>query len=119
MYLYSLHCLHDFHYLYETIYRYRADPRDPPTRQALANAEGRTVEGVSKEDIARDAEAIGQLMEVVLTQEKDDKEKVKVGGRWREGGGGRVADREGKGEWEAGWLGRGEGVSDPSVALVS
>ncbi|CAM9509222.1 unnamed protein product, partial [Laminaria digitata] len=58
--------------------RYRADPRDPPTREALANAEGRTVEGVSKEDIKRDAEAIGQLMEAVLTQEKEEKEKAKA-----------------------------------------
>ena len=52
------------------------------------------MEGVSKEDIARDAEAIGQLMEAVLTQEKDEKEKAKVGGGWngdegwRKGGGG-------------------------------
>eukprot|EP00904_Undaria_pinnatifida_P012334 jgi/Undpi1/8230/HiC_scaffold_25.g10700.m1 len=58
--------------------RYKADPRDPPTREALANAEGRAVEGVSKEDIKRDAEAIGQLMEAVLSKEKQEKEQARV-----------------------------------------
>eukprot|EP00903_Cladosiphon_okamuranus_P012128 g11379.t1 len=56
--------------------RYGADPRDPPTREALARNEGRSVEGVSREDVARDAEAIEQLIEIVLLKEKDDTEKT-------------------------------------------
>lgn len=59
--------------------RYGADPRDPLTREALARAEGRAIEGVSQVDLARDAEAIEQLMEIVLQKEKEDKEKSKVG----------------------------------------
>lgn len=51
------------------------DPRDPPTREALAQSEDRPVEGVSQENLARDAEAIGLLMERVLTAEKKEKEK--------------------------------------------
>lgn len=51
--------------------RYGADPRDPPTREALAKAEGRTVEGVAKEDVSRDAAAIGELIETVLSHEKE------------------------------------------------
>ncbi|CAM9239149.1 unnamed protein product [Pylaiella littoralis] len=58
--------------------RYGADPRDPLTREALARAEGRAIEGVSQVDLARDAEAIEQLMEIVLQKEKEDKEKSKV-----------------------------------------
>ena len=49
------------------------------------------MEGVSKEDIARDAEAIGQLMEAVLTQEKEKKEKAKVSTGWN-----------GRGRWSGG-----------------
>ncbi|CAM9400226.1 unnamed protein product, partial [Ectocarpus sp. 4 AP-2014] len=58
--------------------RYGADPRDPPTREALARAEGRRVEGVSQEDLARDAAAIEQLMEAVLLKEKQETEKAKA-----------------------------------------
>ena len=36
------------------------------------------MEGVSKEDIKRDAEAIGQLMEAVLSKEKQEKEQARV-----------------------------------------
>lgn len=57
--------------------RYGADPRDPPTREALARNEGRSLEGVAQDDVARDAEAIEQLMEIVLQKEKDDTEKAK------------------------------------------
>ena len=56
-------------------HRYGADPRDPPTREALARTEGRSLEGVSREDIARDAEAIEQLMEIVLQKERRDTDK--------------------------------------------
>lgn len=52
------------------------DPRDPPTREALARTEGRSLEGVSREDVARDAAAIEQLMEIVLQKEKDETEKM-------------------------------------------
>lgn len=69
-----------FEYVYFShvyIRRYGADPRDPPTRAALALAEGRDVEGISQEDVARDAEAIGRLMEAVLSVEK---QQIKVCG---------------------------------------
>lgn len=59
--------------------RYGADPRNPPTREALARMEGRSLEGVSQEDVARDAEAIEQLMEITLRQEKDETKKAQVG----------------------------------------
>lgn len=63
--------------LSSSVDRYGADPRDPPTREALARNEGRSLEGVSREDVARDAEAIEQLMEIVLQKEKDETEKIK------------------------------------------
>lgn len=37
------------------------------------------MEGVSQEDLARDAAAIEQLMETVLMKEKQETEKAKVG----------------------------------------
>lgn len=58
--------------------RYGVDPRDPLGREDLARAEGRRMEGVSQEDLGRDAEAIEQLMESVLAVEKEEKEKTKV-----------------------------------------
>lgn len=58
--------------------RYGADPRDPPTREALARAEGRSLEGVSQEDVARDAKAIEQLMEIILRKEKEETAAAKV-----------------------------------------
>lgn len=39
------------------------------------------MEGVSQEDLARDAAAIEQLMESVLLKEKQETEKAKVGRR--------------------------------------
>lgn len=62
-----------------SVARYGVDPRDPLGREDLARAEGRRMEGVSQEDLGRDAEAIEQLMESVLAVEKKEKEKTKVG----------------------------------------
>lgn len=56
--------------LITSLVRYGADPRDPPTREALAKAEGRELEPLSEEELAIDADAIGCLMETVLSDEK-------------------------------------------------